>query len=145
MEQFIVGRKYGNGQNFYTVVGILENVGQGRKAVNIQKKGESEPNWYPLDVIDDVETCQPKDKKTPLKASSLMGKVSHKKILTEEEREERRKKARLRWNKQNYDELHIFLPNGTKARMEEARLKQGYKSMRAWIINALESAIKISY
>ena len=136
MEKFIIGRKYGNGQNFYEVLSIQDGY------MKLAKKGEIYGGY--LREEDGIQVCDMDEKKTPLKASSLMGKASHKKLLTEEEKEERRKEARKRWNEQNYDNLNIFLPHGMMKRIAEATKEQGFPSQRQFIIHALESAMKIS-
>lgn len=143
MDKFIVGRKYGNGQSFYTVAGREKGAFGDKVILWHNDSFKQEESCYVI-IKDDMEICQPKYKKTPLKASSLMGKASHKKLLTEEEKEERRKKARKRWNEQNYDNLNIFLPHGMMKKIAEATKEQGYKSQRQFIIHALESAMKIS-
>lgn len=54
---------------------------------------------------------------------------------------ESQKKATMKWEAQNYEQIKFTVPKGFKARLKESVKKTGAKSQRAFIIQALEEAM----
>ena len=55
---------------------------------------------------------------------------------------ESQKKATMKWEAQNYEQIRFTVPKGFKARLQESVKRTGAKSQRAFIIQALEEAMK---
>lgn len=55
---------------------------------------------------------------------------------------ESQKKATMKWEAQNYEQIKFTVPKGFKARLKESVKRTGAKSQRSFIIQALEEAMK---
>ena len=54
---------------------------------------------------------------------------------------ESQKRATMRWDKENYEQIRFTAPKGFKARLKEASRNAG-SSMRGYIIRTLEEKMK---
>ena len=52
------------------------------------------------------------------------------------------RKATEKWEAKNYEQIRFTVPKGFKARLQESVKRTGAKSQRAFIIQALEEAMK---
>lgn len=55
---------------------------------------------------------------------------------------EAKRRANDKWDKANYERLQTTVPKGLNVEIEEAAKRQGYPSKRAFIIDAIQEAIK---
>ena len=47
------------------------------------------------------------------------------------------KKATMKWEKENYARVYLTVPKGMKQEIGEVARSQGYESMRAFILDAI--------
>ena len=50
---------------------------------------------------------------------------------------EAQKRATMKWDKENYDRVYLTVPKGMKQRIDEIAKAQGYDSIRAYILEAI--------
>lgn len=51
-------------------------------------------------------------------------------------------KANNKWNKNNYEQINLAVPKGSKEYYKSEALKQGYKSLNQFIKDAIQEKIK---
>lgn len=55
---------------------------------------------------------------------------------------EAQKRATMKWDKENYDRVYLTVPKGMKQEIDEVARSQGYESMRAFILDAINEKMR---